>query len=154
MSSQNPPGQRALPPTYFFAAMAAAFLLHALLPVAHIVRFPWSLAGALPIVVGIWLNLAADRALKTHGTTVKPFEESTALIAEGPYKVSRHPMYLGMILIVLGLARLLGTLSPFVVVPVLWILLERCFVHIEEQKTERRFGPDWQRYRKLVRRWL
>ena len=154
MSQKNPHGRPVLPPTYVLAALAAAIVLHSLLPIADAVPFPWSLGGILPLAFGIWITLAADRVFKKHGTTVKPFQESTVLITDGPYRISRHPMYLGMILIVLGFSSFLESVSPFIVVPALWILFEWRFVRIEEQMMSLTFGPEWQRYTQRVRRWI
>ena len=63
-------------------------------------------------------------------------------------------MYLGMLLILLGLATLLGTVSPFVAPLALWIWLDRNFVEIEEQIMHQTFGEQWQRYASRVRRWI
>jgi protein-S-isoprenylcysteine O-methyltransferase Ste14 len=80
-------------------------------------RSPGLCLASLPLATGIALNLVADAALKKHGTTVKPFEESSALVTTGAYGICRHPMYLGFALILVGLALLMGSLGPFVVVP-------------------------------------
>lgn len=47
------------------------------------------------------------------GTTVKPFQESTALITDGVFRLSRNPMYLGFVLVLTGIATLLGSLTPW-----------------------------------------
>ena len=154
MAAETPHKQRVLPPTYFGIALMAAVAGHVFLPIAELVAWPWNLSGLLFIASGIWLNLDADRAFKARGTTVKPFQESSVLITDGSYNISRHPMYLGMLLILCGLATLLGSVFPFLVVPILWILLDRRFVKIEEKMLEYRFGEDWQRFTGRVRRWI
>ncbi|MCB0182563.1 MAG: isoprenylcysteine carboxylmethyltransferase family protein, partial [Anaerolineae bacterium] len=82
------------------------------------------------------------------------FEESTALVTGGLYQVSRNPMYLGMVLILAGVAILLGSLTPFGVIPVVIILLNRNFIRFEEQSLAQTFGPRWVEYRQRVRRWV
>lgn len=129
-------------------------LLHFLLPVATFIAYPYNLAGGVPLVLGIILNLLADAALKRVGTTVKPFEESTALITDGVFRISRHPMYLGMLLILLGLAILLGSLTPLIVVAGFAIAMELVFVRTEERMLEGWFGDAWLVYKKTVRRWI
>ena len=57
--------------------------LHFLWPGTVIFPVPWSLFGLIPLTAGIILNLAADGAFHTAGTTVKPLEESTALVTGG-----------------------------------------------------------------------
>jgi protein-S-isoprenylcysteine O-methyltransferase Ste14 len=142
-----------LPTTWFLSALVIIPILHLLLPGARWLPFPWTLVGALPVLVGVGLNLSADAALKRYGTTVKPLEETTALITEGVFGISRNPMYLGMILILLGLAILLGTASPLPVVLVFALLLQTAYVRPEEQKLARTFPRAWPEYRSRVRRW-
>jgi protein-S-isoprenylcysteine O-methyltransferase Ste14 len=144
----------ALPPTYFLSALGAAIILHFVVPLARFISFPWNLTGLLPAAAGIWLNLAADQSLKEEKTTVKPFEESGALVTSGAYRISRNPMYLGMVLIILGVAIFLGSLTPFAVVVILAVLLDRRFISVEEQMMSRTFSSDWQAYVKHVRKWI
>jgi protein-S-isoprenylcysteine O-methyltransferase Ste14 len=47
-------------------------------------------------------------------TTVKPHEIPTSLEISGPFRISRHPMYLGMAAILLGVAIVLGSLLSFI----------------------------------------
>jgi protein-S-isoprenylcysteine O-methyltransferase Ste14 len=63
-------------------------------------------------------------------------------------------MYLGMSLILLGAGALLGSASPFAVVPVFIALLDRIFIIKEEQKLENTFGDQYRQYRNQVRRWI
>jgi protein-S-isoprenylcysteine O-methyltransferase Ste14 len=143
-----------LPPTYVFLALVAIAGLHLLAPVTTIISWPWRLVGIVPLGAGIVLNLIADRAFKTTGTTVKPFQESSALVTGGVFRLSRHPMYLGIVLIILGIACLLGSLTPFVVVPLLGFLLDRRFIRVEERMLEETFGAAWLEYKARVRRWI
>ena len=143
-----------LPPTYLLIAMLIVILLHFVLPIGALLRIPWNLLGLIPLAVGVWLNLVADRAFKTRTTTVKPFEPSTALITDGAFAVSRHPMYLGFVLILIGLGMLLGSISPYIVVIVFAILMEAVFIDREEQMMAEQFGEDWQHYKARVRRWI
>ena len=139
---------------YFFAALAAMVLLNLFLPLTVLIPYPWNAAGLIPLAAGIALNLSADRALKRNGTTVRPFEPSTALVTTGVYKYSRNPMYLGMILTVAGAAFLLGALSPFIIVPAFAITMNRVFVVTEETMLAERFGDKWRVYKADVRRWF
>ena len=129
-------------------------VLHFLLPLHQILYFPWCLLGLAPLVIGIMLNLLADQAFKKHNTTVKPFEESSALITDGVFKITRNPMYLGMILILLGVAMLLGSAAPFVVILVLAALLDLVFIAPEEQNLDVTFGDRFREYRRRVRKWI
>jgi protein-S-isoprenylcysteine O-methyltransferase Ste14 len=142
------------PPVYFLAAILAMVGLHLLFPVRHLVDYPWRLAGLLPLLAGIAVALLADQSFKRHATTIKPFERSSALVTNGVFRFSRNPMYLSMILILVGVALLLGTLSPWLIVPVLAVILDRLFIAREEQMLGETFGAAYAEYRKRVRRWV
>jgi len=105
-------------------------------------------------VLGIALNIWADVLFKKNKTTVKPYKSPTELITSGPFRISRHPMYLGMMLILLGAAIVSGTLIAFVFPIVFIVLIELFFIPFEEKNLERIFGKKFLDYKKSVRRWL
>ncbi len=84
--------KKILPPTYFYGAIASEIALHFLLPVQQLLAFPWRLIGLIPLVIGIALNLLADKQFSRGNTTVKPFEESSVLVTTGVFRISRNPM--------------------------------------------------------------
>lgn len=145
---------KVMPPTYFLAALLAIPCLHFLLPIIRIIPSPWNLTGILFILAGIVIELAADRMFHQAGTTVLPGAESLALVKGGVFRIGRNPMYLGFALILFGAAALFGTLTPFLVIPVFMILIERRFIRVEEAMLEQTFGPAYLDYKKMVRRWL
>jgi protein-S-isoprenylcysteine O-methyltransferase Ste14 len=134
--------------------MVAMVPLHYFIPILKITPYPWNLTGIVLLIIGVCLNLVADAAFKRERTTVKPFEKSTALIVSGVFTLSRHPMYLGMILILLGIAILMGTLSPLIIVALFGILMELVFVETEERMLVEQFGERWLAYRNNVRKWI
>ncbi|MDH4044265.1 MAG: hypothetical protein OEY20_15245 [Gemmatimonadota bacterium] len=146
--------RRVLPPTYFLFALVGMALLHVLWPLGRYLQFPLTLLGLAPLGLGILLNVVADRAFHRHLTTVKPFERSSALVTDFPFSVTRNPMYLGMTLLLLGVALLLGTASPLVLVVVFPMVIDARFVRVEERMLADAFGAEWQQYRARVRRWL
>jgi len=146
--------KRTLPPAYFFRAIVLSVALHFLLPLRQLLVFPWRLIGLAPLLVGIVLNLLADQTFNKHNTTVKPFETSSALITGGVFGISRNPMYLGMTLILLGIAAFLGSATPFAAAPVYAISIDRSFIIPEEQMLVETFGDRFREYRERVRRWI
>jgi protein-S-isoprenylcysteine O-methyltransferase Ste14 len=146
--------KRVLPPVYFLISIVAMALLNFFGPVIEFARYPWNLLGLVPLGVGIALNLIADAAFKKVQTTVKPFEISTALITTGVFGISRNPMYLGMTLILIGIAILMGSLSPLIVIVFFTALMELVFVRTEEKMLEEHFGTAWTDYQAKVRKWI
>ncbi len=146
--------KRILPPTYFFGAIALMAGFHFLFPLWTLVRFPWRLLGVVPLVAGVLLNLLADQAFKRHNIAVKPFEESNVLLTHGVFRLSRNPMYLGMTLLLAGIAILMGSITPWLVVFLLATLFDRLFITPEERMLEEAFGGQFREYRRHVRRWI
>jgi protein-S-isoprenylcysteine O-methyltransferase Ste14 len=146
--------KKILPPTYFLIAIILMVILHLAVPVYQLLTLPWRLLGLIPMVVGIAMPLLADRAFKKHNTTVKPFEASTALVTTGVFAISRNPMYLGLSLILLGIALLLGSAAPLAVVVLFPVLLDRRFVAAEQRMLQATFGERYQQYRQQVRKWI
>ena len=121
---------------------------------SQILAPPWRVLGLVPFVIGIVLNPLADRAFERHGTTVKPFEESSSLVTDGVFWITRNPMYLGMTLILLGIAMFLGSAAPFAIVVLLAVLLDRVFIVPEQRNLLNTFGTSFQEYQGRVRRWI
>ena len=150
------PGRRPwdIPPLWFAVALAAMLALHLALPLARLVFWPWRLAGFVPVVGGLALAVAGERCFARAGTAVRPFQPSTALVTAGPFRYTRNPMYLGLLLVLGGVWLLLGTLAPLVVLPMFFWLLHARFVLPEEGLMEHTFGAAYVDYRRRVRRWL
>ena len=146
--------KKVLPPTYLLVAIVLVLVLHLLLPVYKFVPVPWNILGIVPLACGIALNLVADRAFHQAQTTVKPFEESAALITSGVFRITRNPMYLGYVLILVGVALIVRSLTPYAVIPVFAILMDTVFIRVEEQMLEKGFGQAWLEYANRVRRWV
>jgi protein-S-isoprenylcysteine O-methyltransferase Ste14 len=145
---------RLVPPVYLLLTVLAMAGLHRLLPVTTVLRPPLSYVGAA--LLGLGLAVAAGAALRFahYGTSVHPFHQPTALVTDGPYRFTRNPMYLGMVVALLGIALWLGSLTPFVVIPVFASLIQREFIRDEERRLSEAFGRAYHEYRNRVRRWL
>lgn len=147
-------GKRMLPPAYLYAAIGLMILLHLAVPGPRLLAMPLALLGFLPLVLGVWINLLADRAFKQQGTTVKPFQESSALVTTGVFRLSRNPMYLGFVLGLIGIALLLGSLTPWIVIPVFAVVVDIVFIRVEEEMLRARFGQAFLEYKRATRRWV
>lgn len=146
--------RKILPPTFFMSTILIIVVAHFIIPLFYFTHFPWNLIGVLFLILGGILNLLADRDFKHFGTTVKPFEYSTKLITNGVFSFSRNPMYLGMVLILLGESILFGSLSPFLVTIVFMLILYFIFIKIEEEMLLEKFNGDYADYKNKVRCWI
>ena len=146
--------KKALPPTYFLFAIILMVLLGFIAPLRSVITMPWILTGILPLAIGLLLNVRADSQFKRAETTVKPFQESTALVSHDVFSFSRNPMYLGMASALIGIALLLGSITPWIVVLLFIVLMDRRFIQKEEAMLAQIFGAEFEKYRQSVRRWI
>ena len=143
-----------LPPRYFIIFLLLTIGLHFILPIKKIIYIPYTYLGIILIIFGIVLNIWADALFKKIKTTVNPHEKPTSLETSGPFRISRHPMYLGMVAVLLGTAVFLGSLITFLFPIIFIILMEILFMPIEEKNLEKAFGTKYLDYKKKVRRWI
>ena len=145
---------RILPPVYFLVCLVLMGALHLLVPIVRWIPGPWNATGVIPLTVGILVAVMANRLFHRRGTPVHPFGEASTLVVDGPFKYTRNPMYLGLILTLIGIAILLGTLSPWIVIPPFAWILARLFVRREERVLQEKFGQEFLAYKQKVRRWI
>ena len=141
-------------PTHFFVSLLVAIGLHLVIPVWQIINWPYNMIGLLPLALGAWITIWADHIFKHRGTTVKPHLDPSELITTGPYHFSRHPMYVGMLLILIGVAAILGSITPLVTPVAFAVVLQVEFIPFEEEVMERLFDQQYRVYKQQVRQWL
>jgi len=146
--------KKILPPKYFIIFLILSIVLHFIFPIKKVIFPPYTYFGFLFIIFGIILNMWTDSLFSKKKTTVKPFEDPSEFITSGPFKISRHPMYLGMTSILLGTAILHGTLITFIFPIIFVVLMEILFIPYEEKNLEKVFGNKYIKYKKQVRRWF
>ena len=143
-----------LPPVYLVLSFVIALALNYYAPVATVVPEPWNWAGVALIAAGLALIVSQALVFKSKGTAIKPFDESSVLIQDGVYRFSRNPIYVGMVMLLLGVALWLGTATPFMAPIGMWIILSTLFIRVEERMLEEKFGDQYRSYQRKVRRWL
>ena len=89
-----------------------------------------------------------------HQTGLLPGQATNAMIEEGPYRLSRNPLYVGLLALYLGLALLAPTFWGLVLFPAAVLLVHWGAIRPEERFLHDRFGASYDDYRRRVRRWL
>ena len=113
-------------------------------------------AALLLVVLGLGIIVAGGKSFRTMRTTVNPMtpDAASALVVSGVYRYTRNPMYLGMLLILLGWAAFLTSVFAVIVLPVFVAYLTRFQIIPEESALALAFGDDYAAYRAAVRRWV
>lgn len=137
----------------FLLLLVLPFLTHYLLPVMVVIEKPYIYLGIVLMIVGIVLVVKASVKCKKAGNNFDLKSKSSKLVISGIYSYSRNPMYLGMLLWLIGIAVLLGTLSPFIYT-VVFFVLTNYMIFLEERKLEQVYGDEYLVYKSNVRRWI
>jgi protein-S-isoprenylcysteine O-methyltransferase Ste14 len=112
-------------------------------------------AGVVLIVVGLALSAWARLTFSKHRAEIFPWSEAhSTLVATGPFRFSRNPMYLGLLVIGVGAALVAGTWLMWLVPVLLFVLDNFVIMPYEERSMERTFGDAYRAYRSRVRRWI
>lgn len=145
---------RILPPVYLLAAILLMLGLHYWLPVRQLISWPWRWVGAALCGAGLFLGIWSVMSFVRHKTTIKPGDVSSHLLTEGPFRFSRNPIYLGMVLILAGTALLLGSVTPWAMIPLFIWMIGRNIIPVEEAMLTEAFGDSYRQYQSRVRRWV
>ena len=146
-----------LPPLILALLFAVVMWLAAKWLPALALDLPWRHALGGPIsVVGILFVMSAGYAFRKARTTVNPTkpETSSTAVATGIYRLSRNPMYLGALLILIGWALFLSHAVPFLLLPAFVAYMNRFQIAPEERALQAKFGAEYETYKFNVRRWL
>jgi protein-S-isoprenylcysteine O-methyltransferase Ste14 len=136
------------------ASIIIAVVLHYLFPVTTIIPFPYNLLGLVIVGSGMYLAFQSVRLLISHNTTFEAGGNPSSLVTRRPYSYSRNPIYLGFLLIVLGTATILSSLSAFIAPIIFFLVVNTIIIPFEENRLQKNFGIEYERYKGSVRRWL
>lgn len=146
-------------PPPLVAVVVAAAMVGAALWLPPVLALPSGLRIGVALVlacIGLGFDVAGLVAFRKAKTTVNPLrpERSTQVVSTGIYRITRNPMYLGLVLVLLGLAVYLA--SPWALLGPLAFAayITRFQIRLEEQALTTRFGAAYTAYCKQVRRWL
>lgn len=147
-------GVIAPPPVIFGVPLAVALYENRSNPLAVMSpRFAMITGGAI-VVVALILLVAAFIQFRRARTTIMPYKPTTAIVESWPYSFTRNPIYLAMAVIYIGIAIFFNSLWPFLLLPLVLLVIQRGVIEREERYLEGKFGSDYVDYRSRVPRWL
>jgi len=147
---------RVLPPLVFLAVLAVGLVLDWLLPltIPGTGGVPLRLTSAVLLLAGLGVTAWAGASMHRARTTVSPWAAVSALVTAGPFRFTRNPIYLGDLLFYLGVSLWVGSWWPVLLLPLVFLAMQRLVIGPEERYLSARFGADYTAYRARVRRWL
>jgi len=110
--------------------------------------------GAIVVGALLGLSLWSVMLLRRSGQSANPWKPTTQIIRSGPFRVTRNPMYLQMVLVCIGFAVALMNFWILLFTPVCAWLLQSLAIVPEERYIENKFGEPYLEYQRRVRRWL
>ena len=144
-----------LPPLLLVLVLAITMLvLDRALPLFRVLQPPVAYLGAAPAALGVLIVLISAGIFRLRKTTINPFGEPAVMVQDGFYRLSRNPMYLGMLLVLIGVGLWLGNVFALLLAPAFVAIMTRWYIVREEQLLEDRFGDVYRVYRTRVRRWV
>ena len=147
-------GVRLPPPLIYVAIFGLGLLLQQIAPLAMPLILPVRIAAILLIAAGVLLTAWANLLFRRNHTSMVPVRPTNALVIQGPYRLTRNPMYLGLLCIYIGAALWFGAVWALILTPLVVLAVYLLAIAKEERYLGRKFGDAYRQYRTLVRRWL
>jgi protein-S-isoprenylcysteine O-methyltransferase Ste14 len=150
------PNSLAWPPIIYLAAISVSLLLNIFYPL------PWFgqplsgtlfVLGWLMIAAFVALNISAIRAMRRVGTTVRPDRGTDHLVTDGPFSLTRNPLYVAGTMLVLGIGLVSGIVWFLLLAILAAFTVQKLAIEREERHLQARFGETYLDYARRVRRW-
>ena len=136
------------------ALVIASASIHVLVPSQSDHAFSSVLMALLTGITGLVVMMLAWWQFKEDKIAICPTEATDHLITDGVYRMTRNPMYLGMIMILVGIAAFFGTWPFYVAAVVYFAIINGAFCPYEEAKLTSAFGQEYLNFKARTRRWI
>ena len=143
------------PPIWALLYLIVAGVLSWVYPWRRVIdlRIVWLGVGL--IAIGLAIAFWAASLFRQEGTELNPTSKTNkSLVIGGPYRFTRNPMYLGLVVLTLGIAFRVGALPMFAAPLLLFATANWVHIPFEEEKMHRQFGAEFGLYTRHVRRWI
>jgi protein-S-isoprenylcysteine O-methyltransferase Ste14 len=150
------PAEFPWPPVLFLAVVVGGWVLNLYWPMAWpgLNDVPAKAIGFGFILLGFGIAGWALMTMLRGRAQVRPDREATVLITDGPFRRFRNPMYVGYVLLLLGLSDTMQNIWIAILVPVFVLALTRLAILPEERHLEEKFGDAYRQYKSTSRRWI
>ncbi len=151
------PNVIAFPPLILAVSLGMSWALGALIPLQLLPTALSGMAlafGIIDCVLAAFIALSAISAFKRAGTHVEPHKPALVLVEDGPYRFTRNPMYIGLILLHLGISFIFSLDWGLPMIVLFWAVLHFGVVLREEAYLTDKFGAPYTAFLDRTRRWL
>lgn len=142
------------PPVMIGGPFVLGMLLHWRMPIQFLPRWAGIAMGLLCAIPALILLLGGWTSFFRNRSSMLPIRAARVLIMDGPFRITRNPLYLGLILLCAGISFGLVALWPLLALPgaILWV--QHAAILPEERYLAEHFGDEYREYQKRVPRWL
>jgi protein-S-isoprenylcysteine O-methyltransferase Ste14 len=154
MAANDVPGVIAKPPFIYLGFLGLGLLLDRLWPYPLLPQAVQYMLGGALFALGLLLALASIRRFRAAGTNFDTQKPATAILTDGPYRISRNPIYIGLTAAYLGIGVVVDTPWAWVLLPPTLVVMHYGVIAREERYLERKFGREYLDYKASVRRWI
>ena len=145
---------RIKPPHIAFTLLLLSWLLDYFFPQFRFVYGSFRYIGLIIFVTGLSITFFSFYLFKKNKTPILPGQKPTFMVAVGPYKFTRNPMYLGVTLALLGISIYIGNLLSLFSPLIFFIAMNLVYIPFEEKLMKNLFGKKYLEYKNKVRRWI
>ena len=142
------------PPLVALLFIAIAYFLGRFVPLPFLVPPILRNIGLLLTFIGCLCGIGALLEFRKARTTLDPHGSSKQIVSSGVYRFSRNPIYVGFLMMVVGLPLTSGFYWGIVLAPFYIMMMNRLVIQHEEAYLEKKFGKTYTSYTSQVRRWL
>ncbi len=156
--TQDAAAVRIFPPGVPLITIIAGVLLDWIIPINSGFEVPpiarYLVGGGIIVGAVALFGFWSVRTMRSTGQSENPYKPTTEIVERGPFRITRNPMYLQMVLVCLGFAILLSNIWVLILTPLCALALHFLVILPEEAYLESKFGADYLEYKRRVRRWI
>jgi protein-S-isoprenylcysteine O-methyltransferase Ste14 len=152
--NSDSPNVVAIPPLVFLAGFLAGLFLQWFAPLNFFPGVAPKIIGFVVAVTSGILAISGFIAMHRAGTNIDVRRPALAIVSTGPFRFTRNPLYLSLVLISLGVALFFNLAWVAILLVPIVFMVHYGIIKREERYLESKFGQQYLEYKNRVRRWV